>query len=114
MSGDGPLFGDDDSGFHLDGEKKREWARRMRENEAEKRRKQEEQEPRVPTEEEIARGSERQKHLNETQFREPREMTALPNPDYEYKQPPPGSYGGPPLPKHKKDPPNDDSDDPKT
>lgn len=58
---------------------------------------------RAPSKKKIERGIEAQAHMNNTQFREPPEMKQLPNPNYVYEPPAPGTYGGPPLPRTTED-----------
>lgn len=54
---------------------------------------------RAPSKKKLERGAAAQAHMNATQFREPPEMSQLPNPNYVYVPPAPGTNSGPPLPR---------------
>lgn len=92
--GDGPAFRDDGPPTQRD-KNIADWKAKKDAERSERKKKDQEERER--------RGLERQQQMNETQFRGPKEMNSLPNPDYVYVPPAPGTYGGPPLPRNNPD-----------
>ena len=97
--GDGPIFRRDISASDLPFPENVEFARKMERT----RRARAAKDPtkpkkrRAPSKKKIEEGLRRQRWMNQTQFREPEDRGPNPN----YTPPPPGSYGGPPLPRPK-------------
>jgi len=95
--GDGPTFRRDISQSDLPPDKAKDFAIKM-ENVRRARAVNDPTKPkkrRAPSKKKIERGLERQRIMNETQFREPEDRGPNPN----YVPPAPGTYGGPPLPR---------------
>jgi hypothetical protein len=104
-SGDGPNFRRDSSPSDLPPDQARDFAIRA----ANARNANKPKKPRKPSKKRLERGIAAQAHMNATQFREPPEMKQLPNANYVYIPPAPGTPGGPPLPRNtEEEPPKED------
>lgn len=107
-SGDGPNFRRDSSPSDLPPDQARDFAIRAQQA----RNARTPKKPKAPSKKKLERGIARQAIMNERQFREPPEMKQLPNADYVYIPPAPGTPGGPPLPRNTGDT-QEDPDNPK-
>lgn len=93
--GDGPSFRGDRTPSDLPPDEARKFAIKM--SQVRRSRSKKPKQRKEPTQAQIERGIARQAHMNNTQFREPEDRGPNPN----YTPPPPGSPGGPPLPRPK-------------